>query len=815
MATKQLLIVLLTLLLALRPGAQKLLTESESEANPVPVGTERDRSHQIQALEEQLARLRLEEQILASELSVPGTNRVNTNVPGSSFEVVSVTRSPLAETEKGDDGRKANEAVAAHDTAPRGTQPVSVAQADRELEADRGLEAGRPTTPNAEEQTINAGASFLEFLEEGREEEKGEDISMSEVLYLLLRRLLRRWRKSYAAAMAWQLFSYLNGLGVRTWSQIEKAIEHIADQCTEARETQSAKAWAQCTLRLAKPALKSYSESMWRGFCAQWNAVSGYPAEVFTQAEWDWRKLGPEIARIPRAVKDRAVLEYKLLKRFIDANRSEHNAYVGPEDAAMLLTAVWVCLGTAWALLYRYLLRKKDSAHRALIPDWDRIFPQVGIGIEFEQAVFPGPITVKRLEDGSAAKRSRRVRPGDVVHSIQGELCHNRTLKEMEDYVIGEPLGEVTLALLKPGAPHSVLTQPLPDISAWIKPHFPFRMVTLRRAWVEPAPRPASMPALLPALQEREIQRKSLAQQLAHRLSHLSAATTKKRSSTASSRSSSRQPKRHTVAEVRGGGYVGGVPAAGGSGERARRKSERGGKKREPEFRLPNGWSSRGDHVPAALESAHAPDESPSKGRQAAEEQSRADISTSSSPGASGSGSVAESPDAHADILKLRAALNKTSHTPSPLGGDYKSTPKSQAGSLARRLSLLFGSGAGGSREGSTSRAAAVPGTPASPAPQARPAADEAVVDVAAMERAARHSVVQSRRQQRLAEWLAEFDAQYRVAGALTAQTVQLKARGANRAPLLLNKQFCRCTHLYVLTYIVIHLQMCAFVSVC
>ena len=67
MATKQLVIVLLTLLLALRPGAQKVLTEPESEANPMPVGMERDRSHQIQALEEQLARLRLEEQILASE----------------------------------------------------------------------------------------------------------------------------------------------------------------------------------------------------------------------------------------------------------------------------------------------------------------------------------------------------------------------------------------------------------------------------------------------------------------------------------------------------------------------------------------------------------------------------------------------------------------------------------------------------------------------------------------------------------------------------------------------------------------------------
>ena len=183
MATKQLVIVLLTLLLALRPGAQKVLTEPESEANPMPVGMERDRSHQIQALEEQLARLRLEEQILASELSgAGGTNRANPNVPpGGSFEVVSVTRSPLAETEKGDDARKTNEAIAAHDTAPRGTQPVSVAQADTELEA------GRPTTPNAQEQTSNAGASFLEFLEEGREEEKGEDISMSELHYVLLR----------------------------------------------------------------------------------------------------------------------------------------------------------------------------------------------------------------------------------------------------------------------------------------------------------------------------------------------------------------------------------------------------------------------------------------------------------------------------------------------------------------------------------------------------------------------------------------------------------------------------------------------------
>jgi len=35
--------------------------------------------------------------------------------------------------------------------------------------------------------------------------------------------------------------------------------------------------------------------------------------------------------------------------------------------------------------------------------------------------------------------------------SIQGVLCFNQTLADMHDYIMGEPLSTVTLALLKPG----------------------------------------------------------------------------------------------------------------------------------------------------------------------------------------------------------------------------------------------------------------------------------------------------------------------------------------------------------------------------
>ena len=59
----------------------------------------------------------------------------------------------------------------------------------------------------------------------------------------------------------------------------------------------------------------------------------------------------------------------------------------------------------------------------------------------------------------------------------------------MDDYIVGEPMQTVTLAFLKPGVQLSVLSQPLPDIRSWLKSDFPFRVVTLRRAWIEPSER--------------------------------------------------------------------------------------------------------------------------------------------------------------------------------------------------------------------------------------------------------------------------------------------------------------------------------------
>jgi hypothetical protein len=42
--------------------------------------------------------------------------------------------------------------------------------------------------------------------------------------------------------------------------------------------------------------------------------------------------------------------------------------------------------------------------------------------------------------------------------SIQGVLCFNHTLADMHDYIMGEPLSTVTLALLKPGTHFTCFT---------------------------------------------------------------------------------------------------------------------------------------------------------------------------------------------------------------------------------------------------------------------------------------------------------------------------------------------------------------------
>ena len=113
------------------------------------------------------------------------------------------------------------------------------------------------------------------------------------------------------------------------------------------------------------------------------------------------------------------------------------------------------------------------SEHRTKLPDLDRICPQIGIGIELDQPLVPGPIVVKSIEPGSAAARCGRVRRGDVVHSVESVLCHQRTLQDMQDYIWGDPMSTVTIALLKPGVSHSVLAEELSslsaDMAAWVK----------------------------------------------------------------------------------------------------------------------------------------------------------------------------------------------------------------------------------------------------------------------------------------------------------------------------------------------------------
>ena len=163
--------------------------------------------------------------------------------------------------------------------------------------------------------------------------------------------------------------------------------------------------------------------------------------------------------------------QYTRLRSYIDANRSEHSTYAATtaEDSALLLVVVWISFGLVTGLFVYHSLSKKERHHKDVMPDFDLLLPRVGFGVEFEQPVVPGPVLVKYIEAGTAARRSKRVRVGDTVHSIQGELCDGKTLKEMEDYILGEPLSEVTLALLKPGAAHTALQEPLASISEWVK----------------------------------------------------------------------------------------------------------------------------------------------------------------------------------------------------------------------------------------------------------------------------------------------------------------------------------------------------------
>jgi hypothetical protein len=53
---------------------------------------------------------------------------------------------------------------------------------------------------------------------------------------------------------------------------------------------------------------------------------------------------------------------------------------------------------------------------REIIPDFDKLMPRTGFGIEFEQPVEPGPILVRYVQADTAARRTKRVRVGEVVH---------------------------------------------------------------------------------------------------------------------------------------------------------------------------------------------------------------------------------------------------------------------------------------------------------------------------------------------------------------------------------------------------------------
>jgi hypothetical protein len=45
-------------------------------------------------------------------------------------------------------------------------------------------------------------------------------------------------------------------------------------------------------------------------------------------------------------------------------------------------------------------------------------------------------VQIKSIEVGSAARRCGRLGIGDSVHSIQGIMCHEKTLLEMDDYIM-------------------------------------------------------------------------------------------------------------------------------------------------------------------------------------------------------------------------------------------------------------------------------------------------------------------------------------------------------------------------------------------
>ena len=336
-----------------------------------------------------------------------------------------------------------------------------------------------------------------------RAREEMEDASMTKVLGVIVERLCNSARQSYSFALAVQLYALASECARRTTAFVgsfQKAAYDADLKCQAA------------ALALGHDA----ANSQWRVFivliargqcllqCLQdqvhEQAANAKNALTTSSAQLMQHVTGLSFVSLVSALKmfltsavARACEEYRLLKKFIDKHRSIHSLDRGPEDLAIAMAVCWVVGGLAAAVIFRRRFKRRARLHRRDMPDFDGIFPQLGLGIEFEQPSVPGPILVKRIEAGSAASRSKRIRVGDVVHSIQGVLCHEKTLLDMDDYIMGEPLSQATVALLKHGAPHSALTQPLPQhISACIKSDYPLRLVSIRRGWVEPVARYAS-----------------------------------------------------------------------------------------------------------------------------------------------------------------------------------------------------------------------------------------------------------------------------------------------------------------------------------
>jgi hypothetical protein len=338
-----------------------------------------------------------------------------------------------------------------------------------------------------------------------------EDASMSEVVGVIVERLSNSARQSYifalVTALAIQLYALASECARRTTAFVgffQQAAYDADVKCSARSDVAQRGQWrvwiarGLCLLQCLQEHVHAQAEHAK-------NALTTYSAQLMhSVTDISFVTLVSALKNFSTSAVARVCEEYRLLKKLIDKHRSIHSLDRGPEDLAIAMAVCWVVGGLVAAVIFRRRFKRRARLHRRDMPDFDGIFPQIGLGIEFEQPCVPGPILVKRIEAGSTASRCKRIRVGDVVHSIQAVLCHDKTLLDMDDYIMGEPLSQATVAVLKPGAPLSALTQPLPQhISACIKPDYPLRLVSVRRAWVEPAARPASLPAVLPGLLQR------------------------------------------------------------------------------------------------------------------------------------------------------------------------------------------------------------------------------------------------------------------------------------------------------------------------